>query len=126
MNWLHRCVYVIDRADGGYVQCRGEIGHDGRHWTHPAGRRRIAGNSWVTLAEWKLRQRSSAPMTLIVCESIAAVTTHLREVTDIAPNYGGHVKRPKALCGAEIAWDTRLPVGAARCLACMRAAMERP
>lgn len=57
---------------------------------------------------------------LIVCESSAAITTHLRSTILVGPNYNGHHPRPSALCGAEIAWDTKLPIGAARCSACIR------
>lgn len=58
-------------------------------------------------------------MNLITCESVVAVTVHLRDSTDVAPNYGGHHPRPNALCGATVAWDTRLPITAARCRACL-------
>lgn len=56
---------------------------------------------------------------LVVCESTAAITTHLRDTTDIAPSYGGHREQPLALCGVKIAWDTRLPIESARCTACI-------
>ena len=60
----------------------------------------------------------------VVCETIAAVTTHLRVVSsETAPvQYGGHrMPRPLALCDAEIAWDTKLPLTAARCMKCRAA-----
>lgn len=56
----------------------------------------------------------------VVCESTAAITTHLRELALAPENLGGHPEpRPQALCGAEVAWDTRLPLSAARCRACL-------
>lgn len=55
---------------------------------------------------------------LVVCESVAAITTHLRDFSDIARNYGGHWPKPLALCGAVISWDTKLPLTSARCLRC--------
>lgn len=60
-------------------------------------------------------------MMLVVCESVAAITTHLREVTDATPiRLSGHAPpRPPSLCGIDIAWDTKLPLGAARCAACI-------
>jgi hypothetical protein len=64
-------------------------------------------------------------VTLVVCESIAAITTHLRDTSKVGVNLSGHHPRPHALCGAEIAWDTRLPLTAARCRACTTASKER-
>jgi hypothetical protein len=61
-------------------------------------------------------------VTLVVCESVAAITTHLRIVDETPINLSGFSERPFALCGMEIAWDTRLPLGAARCRACLAAA----
>jgi hypothetical protein len=61
---------------------------------------------------------------LVVCESIAAITTHLRDAEVVEPNYGGHHPRPAALCGSAIAWDTKLPLGAARCRPCLDAAKQ--
>lgn len=55
---------------------------------------------------------------LVVCESAVAITTHLRDVADKAISLSGHWPRPRALCGAEIAWDTRIPVSVARCRTC--------
>lgn len=67
-------------------------------------------------------------MTLTVCESVAAITLHLRIVTAEHPiSLSGHaLPRPHALCGTVIAWDTRSPISAARCGACRIAAMEMP
>jgi hypothetical protein len=65
---------------------------------------------------------------LVVCESTAAIVPHLRIVTaDMPIKLGGHpTPRPGALCGSEIAWDTQLPLNAARCRSCLtqRAALE--
>lgn len=58
-------------------------------------------------------------MNLITCESVAAITLHLRDASTIPPNYSGHHPRPKALCGSEIAWDTKIPASMARCRACL-------
>ncbi|MGN6103990.1 MAG: hypothetical protein ACTHU0_02700 [Kofleriaceae bacterium] len=57
---------------------------------------------------------------LVVCESSVAITTHVREVTPDHPvKLGGHPRpRPRALCGVEVAWDCRLPVGTERCVRC--------
>ena len=58
---------------------------------------------------------------LIVCETVAAITTHLRELEDAEePNYHGHrTPAPKTLCGSDVGWDTRLPMGSARCRVCL-------
>jgi hypothetical protein len=64
---------------------------------------------------------------LVVCESTAAIVPHLRIVTLEAPIcLNGHSPRPSALCGSEIAWDTQLPLNAARCRSCLtkRAELE--
>jgi hypothetical protein len=57
----------------------------------------------------------------VTCESVAAVTLHIRETTDTPVNYSGFARRPKALCDAVIAWDTQIPVSAARCMPCIAA-----
>ena len=60
-------------------------------------------------------------MTYVVCESTAAITTHLRELgsnNDNPVKYAGHWPRPKALCGTEISWDTKLPIETVRCRTC--------
>lgn len=62
---------------------------------------------------------------LVVCESVVAITTHLRDTVEVpstAATLSGFTKRPTALCGTEIAWDTRLPVTAARCRDCRKKA----
>lgn len=58
---------------------------------------------------------------LVVCESVAAIVPHLRRVTEAVPiKLSGHASpRPLSLCGNEIAWDTRLPLSAARCSKCL-------
>jgi hypothetical protein len=55
---------------------------------------------------------------LIVCETLAAITTHLRIVGPEGVRLSGHWPRPKTLCGMEASWDTRLPLEAARCREC--------
>lgn len=60
---------------------------------------------------------------LVVCESVAAITTHLRIVTVETPiSLSGFHPRPTALCGMEVAWDTKIPTRFARCKACRREA----
>lgn len=63
----------------------------------------------------------------VVCESVAVITTHARVVDASSPiRLNGHAKRPRphALCGMEIAWDTRLPIEAVRCRDCKRLMAE--
>lgn len=55
---------------------------------------------------------------LIVCETTAAITTHLRVIGDTPPSYTGFAKRPSTLCGAEVGWDTKAPIESARCRSC--------
>lgn len=59
----------------------------------------------------------------VVCESVAAIVTHLREVTKEHPiSLSGHsFPRPRSLCDREMAWDTRLPISSARCRDCREA-----
>lgn len=57
---------------------------------------------------------------LAVCETTAAITTHLRVVTDRHPiRLSGHSDRPLSLCGMTIAWDTRRPVSVVGCRECL-------
>lgn len=61
---------------------------------------------------------------LVVCESTAAIVTHLRIVTIEHPikpgghTMGGRFLRPKTLCDREAAWDMALPIGTASCKTC--------
>ncbi len=60
-----------------------------------------------------------------ICETATAVVTHAREVGDEGLVYGGglHTTHGKtALCGAKIAWDTRIPyrTDAVRCRDCRK------
>lgn len=59
-------------------------------------------------------------MSLVVCESTAAIVTHLRKVTDLTPiNLGGHQSPyPLTLCGTQARWDTESPVASATCVKC--------
>lgn len=58
---------------------------------------------------------------LVICETVAAITLHLREVTTDSPiKLGGHWPRPLALCGAEVSWDTQIPVSSVRCRGCIK------
>jgi hypothetical protein len=60
---------------------------------------------------------------LVICETPPAIVPHLRVVTDEFPiRLSGHpFPRPRALCGAEVAWDTRIPVTSSRCRDCRTA-----
>ena len=60
---------------------------------------------------------------LTTCESSAAITIHLRDLVLVPANYQGHPRPgPEALCGSEIAWDTKSPIQFARCNACRKLA----
>ena len=59
-------------------------------------------------------------MIFVTCESVAAIIVHLRDAAFVPIRLSGHsFPRPRALCDAEIAWDTRLPVSAASCRTCI-------
>ena len=60
---------------------------------------------------------------LITCESTAAISLHLRKISEAKISYSGHSPRPKALCGREVAWDTRIVVTLASCTDCRQIAM---
>lgn len=70
---------------------------------------------------------------LVICETVAAITTHLRIVTTAHPIcLGGHASpKPRTLCDLDVGWDTQLPVRhedgvlTARCGHCRAAATER-
>lgn len=49
---------------------------------------------------------------IAVCETVAAITLHLRDATEVPPKYGGHASpKPQAFCGSDIAWDTHITLG---------------
>lgn len=52
---------------------------------------------------------------------IASGGSHLRVVDSRGKNLGGlSLPRPRALCGATIAWDTNIPIGGNDCERCAR------
>lgn len=56
----------------------------------------------------------------VCCETSAAITIHIREVTETSPiKLGGHWPRPSALCSAAVSWDITTPLEAARCRRCI-------
>lgn len=65
-------------------------------------------------------------MPLVVCETVAAITPHLRVLSADTPplSLSGFAQRPTTLCGMTVAWDTRLPISAARCKRCLERARE--
>ena len=57
----------------------------------------------------------------VTCETAAAISLHVREVSDRPVNLTGHVTpRPRALCGAEVWWDRKLGPEHATCRDCRR------
>jgi hypothetical protein len=66
---------------------------------------------------------------LFACETTAAVVLHVREGRPDSIRLSGHKRPwPKALCGADIAWDTKIPPealyidrGVNPCYQCLRA-----
>lgn len=58
----------------------------------------------------------------IVCETTAAIVTHLRRLADAPVRLSGHHGGPKTLCGKTTAWDTQHPVTSASCRNCRLAA----
>jgi hypothetical protein len=65
------------------------------------------------------------PGDLIVCETNAAIATHLRRLTTRGPQWGGGADSP-ALCGANARWDRRSPVSTAGCRDCIAALATKP
>ena len=61
-----------------------------------------------------------SPGDLIVCETLAAITTHVRLLTTQGPLFeGASDSPPRALCGAKVAWDTLLPLSTVGCRNCI-------
>ena len=73
--------------------------------------------------DW-IRRRTKEPdlpePEFVVCETVAAISTHIREVGDRDLRLGGHTfPRPHTLCLMDAAWDTLLPIDSARCVKCV-------
>lgn len=63
----------------------------------------------------------------VTCETTASIVHHIRRIAAIPVSFSGHSKRPNALCGATIAWDTKIPLAAANCKGCLELfAKEQP
>jgi hypothetical protein len=61
------------------------------------------------------------PGKYVVCETTAAISTHLR-LRELSPlKYGGGLTI-NTLCGRQAAWDTKIPVECVRCRECIAAA----
>jgi hypothetical protein len=58
-------------------------------------------------------------MTLSVCESVAAIVLHLREVVDGDVNYSGSIPDRMTLCGTKVGWDTKDQLAHANCRDCL-------
>jgi hypothetical protein len=56
----------------------------------------------------------------VVCETTAAITTHLRQRSLSPLKYSGGLNI-KTLCGMDAAWDTKQPVDSVRCRKCREA-----
>lgn len=57
----------------------------------------------------------------VACETYPGYSHHIRRVGDRPVHLGGHVSpKPKALCGREVAWDTRIPVATVECRSCQQ------
>ena len=64
------------------------------------------------------RQDDLNPEGLIGCETLAAITTHLRNTADIPPSYGGHFGGMPTLCGRKASWDIKSPIESTSCRLC--------
>ena len=58
-------------------------------------------------------------MKLSVCESVAAIVLHLREVVDGDVNYSGSIPERMTLCGMGVGWDTKDDLVHATCRDCL-------
>jgi hypothetical protein len=54
----------------------------------------------------------------VTCETTAAISLHIREVGETPINYSGFAQRPTALCGAIVAWDTKISLNYSTCSTC--------
>lgn len=64
-------------------------------------------------------------MDLVICETTAAITLHLREVTQESPvMLSGSNGKTFTLCGAKSGWDTQIPLGNERCRKCIGVARK--
>ena len=57
-------------------------------------------------------------MELVACETYPGYSHHVRVIGDVPINLGGHVVKPRSLCGREVAWDTQVPVASVECPKC--------
>jgi len=58
----------------------------------------------------------------VICETKAAIVTHLREVTGDTPirDSGHSMPRPKTVCDMEAAWDLpKMPLSGCSCQKCL-------
>ena len=62
----------------------------------------------------------------IVCETVAAITLHLRVMLPgEVPCYSGRARgNAKTLCRKPVGWDTKIPIDQARCTSCLEVKKE--
>ncbi len=58
-------------------------------------------------------------MTLVVCETTAAIVLHLRDVGDGEINYSGRDANAMTLCHSVVGWDTKDQLAHANCRDCL-------
>jgi len=58
---------------------------------------------------------------LIICETTAAITLHLRELEEgEEPCYSGRKGEKRTLCGMMVGWDTKIPIDQVGCGSCIK------
>lgn len=74
-----------------------------------------------TLTAESIYTPEEPPMRLVACETVAAITTHVREVTPDAPfSDCGSNGETYTLCGSKVGWDLKYTTPAeARCKDCI-------
>ncbi len=64
------------------------------------------------------------PSRIVVCETVAAIVLHLREVGEGKVNYSGRDAYALTLCCVPVGWDTKHEVSEATCRTCIACAGE--
>jgi hypothetical protein len=66
------------------------------------------------------------PTMLSPCETVAAISIHLRQMEDYElPNYGGRSGASETLCRKPVGWDNKFGIGEVTCSVCIKEALRR-
>ena len=86
----------------------------------------------ISVVVWPPEKKRPEPETFVhptklsPCETVAAISIHLRQMEDYElPNYGGRSGASETLCRKPVGWDNKFGIGEVTCSVCIKEALRR-